>query len=87
MIAKGFKSWELNSIESLLETLNTCHYSHQPGQHSGESTLEVVGMGCQMGNYLDIMEVYKYPIRESLPEVTEQKDSETKLKSLKLMVY
>lgn len=40
-----------------------------------------------MGNYLDIMEVYKYPIREAFPEVTEQKDSETKLKLLGLMVY
>lgn len=44
-------------------------------------------MGCQMGNYIDIMEVYKYLIREAFPEVTEQKDSETKLRLLRLMVY
>lgn len=40
-----------------------------------------------MGNYIDIMEVYKYLIREAFPEVTEQKDSETKLRLLRLMVY
>lgn len=44
-------------------------------------------MVFHMGNYLGTMEAYKYPIREAFPELTEQINSETKLKSPKWLVY
>lgn len=47
----------------------------------------MVRMVIHIGNDLGTMEVYRYPIREAFPELREQKDSETKLKSPKWLVY